>query len=258
MHRLGGHMYDGRKRSRKIGGGRELARALQPETRFRSQEEEPMRKTLFTIAAVSLVAFFTTSTASAQCSFDAAGKAKGLKSDMTKAYAPCGSGITFPAANTTSNVGTPACTPPTSYSTFLFSAKGKCSVKTKAKLESPCSTPTPGDCSNLTVQGKCSGLTNPDTITGISGPGWALNTIARATFEDKAGGDMTVIDFPASFAMDLAAKGKVSVKSDTHALLFDLFGPGSELPGCTSLEVLSAKIVDPSGAVFANMGTSTR
>jgi len=217
-----------------------------------------MRKSLFTIAAVTAVALFTANTASAQCDFDAPGKAKGMKSDMVRAFVPCGSGITFPSPNTATVAGTPGCVPPTPYSDFLFDAKGKCSVKSSAKLESPCSTGTPGDCSNVTLQAKCGGITNPDGITPISGPGWKLATISRASLNDKANGDMTVIDFPAKFDMGLAAKGKLKMKSDTHALLFSLFGPGNELSYCTNLETISVKINDPSGRNFASQGSSTR
>ncbi len=217
-----------------------------------------MKKTLFTLAAVATVALFSASTASAQCAFDAPGKAKGLKSDMTRGYAPCGSGITFPSSNTAGSSGTPGCTPPTPYSSFLFSDKGKCSIKSSAKLESPCGTGTPGDCSNLTLQAKCGGITNADGVTPISGSGWALNTLARTTLNDKANGDQTIIDFPAQFTFDPANKGKLKLKSDTHTLLLLLFGPGNELAACTSLETLSVKIVDPLGNIFATMGTSTR
>jgi hypothetical protein len=217
-----------------------------------------MRKMFFTTAAIGMVAFFTASTASAQCNFNMPGKAKGLKSDMARAYIPCGSGITFSTPNTASNAGTPACSPPTTYSTFQFSEKGKCSVKSSAKAEQPCKTGTPGDCSNVTLQAKCSGVVNQDGQTPISGPGWLLNTLARATTDDKANSDQTIIDFPASFKFPDASKGKLKLKSDTHTLLALLFGPGNELSVCTQLETLQVRIVDPLNRPFANIGSSTR
>mgnify|MGYP003573323545 CR=1 FL=1 len=218
-----------------------------------------MRKTLFTVAAVGMVAFFTASTASAQCSFDSPGKAKGLKSDMVRAYAPCGSGVTFPAPNTSTGVsGTPACTTPTPYSDNLFSDKGKCSVKASAKLEAPCSGGAYPECSNVKIQAKCAGITTNDTVSGIVGPGWKLNTLTRATFDDRTNGDMTVIDFPVQFDFDPADKGKLKLKSDTNTALFLLLGAGNELPGCTQLDLLSMKIVDDDNDIFATMGVSTR
>jgi hypothetical protein len=217
-----------------------------------------MRETLFTAAAIGMVAFFTASTASAQCDFNAAGKAKGLKSDMTRAYVPCGSSVTFSVPNTTANSGTPSCFPPTTYSNFEFNEKGKCSVKSKAKAEEPCKTGTLGTCSNVTLQAKCSGITNPGGATPISGTGWTLATVSRATTDDKLRGDITIIDFPATFKFPAASKGKLKLKEDTHSLLTLLFGEGNELSVCTSLETLQVRIVDPGGNPFANLGTATR
>ena len=205
-----------------------------------------------------MVALFTASTASAQCDFNYPNKAKGLKSDMVRAFVPCGSGITFAAANTASQSGTPGCAPTTTYSSFQFSDKGKCSIKSKHKLESPCSTGSPFDCSNLTLQAKCSGVTIADGVTPIQGPGWLLNTLARATLDDRQNGDQTVIDFPASFEFPDASKGKLKLKADTHGLLTLLFGPGNELSACTQLETLQVKIVDPLNRPFATMGSSSR
>ena len=50
------------------------------------------------ILALTVIAF--PAIASAQCSFDAPFTAKSFKSDLVRAYVPCGSGITFPAPNT--------------------------------------------------------------------------------------------------------------------------------------------------------------
>ena len=218
-----------------------------------------MRKALFTFAAVATVALFGASTASAQCAFDAPGKAKGFKSDMVRAMAPC-PGVTHAAPNTSSGTaGTPACAPVVEMSAWSFDPKGKCSVKTKQALESPCGTNPQQDCSNLTISAKCGGILGVDGITPDSSAGWALRTFARASFNDIANGDMTVIDFPASFSFpEPAKKGKIKLKSDTNTLLGDLFGAGSELPGCTSIELISVKLADPAGNLFANLGSSTR
>jgi hypothetical protein len=217
-----------------------------------------MKKSLFTLAAIITVALFSVSTASAQCDFNAPGKAKGLKSDMVRGYVPCGSGITYASPNTAGATGTPGCAPPVTYSAFLFGPKGKCSVKSTQKLEDPCKTGTPGACTNITLKAKCSGITEPDTITPILGPGWALNTLARATLNDSAGGDQTIIDFPAQFTFGDAKKGKIGLTSDTHTLLELLFGPGNELAACTSLETVFVRIVDPAGRLFAVQGSSSR
>ncbi len=97
-----------------------------------------------------------------------------------------------------------------------------------------------------------------DGVTPTSTPGWALNTVARATFDDNSSGDMTVIDFPAQFSFPQPDAGRMKLATDTNALLNNLFGPGSALPACTALQIISVAIADPAGDVFATMGTSSR
>lgn len=226
-----------------------------------------MKKVLFSLAAIATFALVANS-ALAQCSFDEPAKAKGLKSDLIRSYSAC-PGVTFLSPNTITMAGVPGCNDasgnPVPRSPFKFNdKKGKCSVKTQAKVFSDC--PVPGDpptstgvpCMNLTLSAKCSGITEGDGSTPISGGAWSLNTVARATFNDSAGGDMTVIDFPAQFAFATPAKGKMKLKQDTNGLLNFLFGPGSELPGCTAIEVLSLAVADPDGGIFAVMGSSGR
>ncbi len=202
---------------------------------------------------------------SAQCDFDAPGKARGLKSDMVRAFVPCGTGVTFPSPNTAGSSGTPGCTPPTAYSDFVFASNGRCSLKMNHKLESPCGTGTPGDCSILTVTAKCSGIMQADGVTPISGPGWALNIIQRVTrSDDGVAADRTVIDATMQFTFEAASKGKLRLKSDSHDYFlgfiscFAGFSGCPDFRACTSIESISAKILDPSGAVFATLGSSTR
>jgi hypothetical protein len=216
-----------------------------------------MKKFIVPVVAVAALGFYASS-ASAQCAFDEPAKAKGIKSSMIKAMSSC-PGVTFASPNTTTMAGVPGCAPPTPLSLFKFDdAKGKCDIKTKHAVESPCSDASPGDCSNLTLQVKCGGVQNADGVTPSSGPGWNLNTVARATFDDNANGDMTVIDFPAQFQLPDASGGKIKGKFNTNDLLNNLFGPGSALPACTAIELITVKIADPSGNLFATLGTSGR
>ncbi|MFQ5352534.1 MAG: hypothetical protein ACE5D3_05615 [Candidatus Binatia bacterium] len=137
--------------------------------------------------------------------------------------------------------------------------KGQCFLKTSGRLESPCSTGTGIDCFNLTFKAKCSGILDPDGLNLTAGGGWALNTVMRITMNDSTGGNMTVMDLPAQFGFSQAFKGRMSLMGDTNTLLDFLFsGPGFELPGCTSIEVVWAAVADPSGGIFARMGASTR
>jgi len=159
--------------------------------------------------------------------------------------------------------GIPACTgvfasSPTP-SSFSFGNKGRCSLKTSAKLESPCSTGSGIDCSNLTFVAKCSDLIGLDGLTPISAGAWSLNMVMRMTTNDPSGGDMTIIDFPMQAAFNQPARGKIRLRLDTNRLLNFLLAFGNEaLPGCTAIELLSAAVADPQGDVFAVMGSSTR
>lgn len=216
-----------------------------------------MKKIVISVAAVAALGFYASS-ASAQCAFDEPAKAKGLKVSMVKAMSSC-PGVTFVAPNTTTMAGVAGCTPPTPLSIYQFeNEKGACSVKTTHKVESPCSDGSPEDCSNLTLSVKCGGILNSDGISPNNQAGWNLNTVARASFDDNANGDMTVIDFPAQFAMEAASDGKLKGKFTTNDLLEELFGPGSALPRCTAIELITVKIADPSGGLFATIGTSGR
>jgi len=216
-----------------------------------------MKKTLLTLTAVAALGFYATS-ASAQCAFDEPAKAKGIKASMVKAMSSC-PGVTFPTSNTTTMAGVPGCAPPTPLSLFQFeNEKGSCSVKTSHKVEDPCSDGSGGPCSNLKLSVKCGGVLNSDGATPNNDTGWNLNTVARASFDDNSNGDMTVIDFPAQFPLDPASNGKLKGKFDTNTLLNDLFGPGSALPACTAIELITVKVADPAGNLFATLGTSGR
>ena len=218
-----------------------------------------MKKFLFTLAAMITVALFSVSIASAQCAFNAPGKAKGLKSDMVRGYAPCGTSVTHPNANTGGKTGTPGCTPPTPYSEYSFDKKkGKCSVKSKAKLEVPCSDLSGINCVNVSIQAKCAGILAPGGVTPATGPDWTLATFARATLEDEIFGDQTIVDFPAAFFFPDANKGKLKGKFDTNGLLKRLFGAGNHLAECTSLETLHFRIIDPDAQIFATQGSAAR
>ena len=206
---------------------------------------------------IALLGLATAGPAMAQCAFNDAGKAKGVKVSFVRHYSAC-PGVTFVAPNSSTMAGVPACTVPTPTSTFRFSAKGGCSVSTGQKLESPCKTGTGIDCSNVSIKGKCGGITESDGVTPISSGVWSLGAVARLTINDNSSGDMTLIDFPVQFAFNPPNKGKLGLKSDTNTLLNNLFGPGSELPGCSSVELVSMSIQDPSGNIFAKVGSATR
>jgi len=213
-----------------------------------------MKKTLVAISCVAAIGF-SASIADAQCAFDISGKNGKLISNFVRSYAGCGNSVTFSAPNSVSQSGVPSCSPPFVHSPYQWGPKGFCQTKIQAKLEDPCSDGSGVACANFLVSGKCANILESDGITPINGPQtWRLQTISRATFDDKINGDMTVIDFPAVFDFGEPKKGGMKIKANSNDLLNGLFGPGSALPGCTQLAVVSLSILDANGQVFAVQG----
>lgn len=232
-----------------------------------------MKKVTLPLAAIALVGLYAGS-ASAQCSFDIA-PAKGVRGSMVRNYAPC-PGTENPTANTTTQGGTDACTPVTpaevsgSGTLYSYDVKGKCDVRTSAKLISDCAEfedssgsnlgLAPGACHVTYVTSKCSGILGTDGVTPIGGgdDGFALATLSRATLNDPTNGDMTVIDFPVTFLYSTPEKGKMEVDSSSAEALFPLVGAtGAKLPACTQIEVVNVVIKDPAGLPFAKLGSAT-
>lgn len=194
--------------------------------------------------------------AHAQCAFDGPTKARGLKTSMVRAYASC-PGITFAAPNTSTMAGVPACAPPASLSTFKFGPKGQCKISMRANAEVPCGAPAfTAGCTNPRFSVKCSDVTDFGG-TPISDPGWELSLVLRVTTDDEQNGDITIVDTPLGLAIPTAENGKLTLRAELNELLC-LFDPCPTLSPCTSFEIISAHIRDPSGAVFATMGSSVR
>lgn len=218
-----------------------------------------MRK-LTILAAVAFVGASVAS-AHAQCAFDGAAKAKGIKTSLVRAFAGCPS-ITFAGPNSSTGGGTPTCAPPYAHSSYLFDDKsGSCDFKTTAKLEDPCSSNSvTRSCFNMSLSSKCKGILRNDGTSPINGigadAGWALSTVTRATLNDEDTGDMTVINFPVNIAMSIPSNGSMSVKTDVNTILFDLGLPS--LPACAQIEIVSLSLQDPDGNPFAVIGAGTR
>jgi len=233
-----------------------------------------MKKITFTLAAAALVGLYA-SNASAQCAFNTV-PAKGIAGSLIRNYAPC-PGTEHPSANTSTEGGTDACTPviPAGVdgdaTLYSFSAKGKCSFKASAKLESDCSALTAGDGSSLGleakpchvtyVSSKCSGILGTDGVTpiGASDDGFALATLSRATVNDATNGDMTIIDFPVTFNYSTPSKGGMEVASSSAEALVPLVGVNNaDLPACTQIEIVNVVVKDPAGLPFAKLGGGTK
>lgn len=250
-----------------------------------------MKKLILPIAAFALVAFNVSAATAAtpRCEFggtDGTNKwgppaARGVKGSMVRNFAAC-PGTDHPGdPDTETEGGTPACTPviPPSVeteagsfaTTYMYSEKGKCDVSTSAKLVSDCSLLTDaakvnlglqvGPCHVTYVKSKCSGILRGNGTTLIEGDddaGWTLNTLSRATFDDLAGGDMTVINFPVEFQYSTPSKGKISINTSTADVLRGYVGPNNaDLPACTQIEIVDVTIKDPQHRPFAKLGGAT-
>ena len=95
-----------------------------------------------------------------------------------------------------------------------------------------------------------------DGTGGLASGSGTLSTLARTTLEDTVvtspgmGTDMTIIDFPAPFAFAMT-NGNANLNFPGNSLI--QFGP-PPLPGCTSLEIVDIKVLDPNGNPFAVPG----
>ncbi len=214
-----------------------------------------MKKHLLGGLAAILVVGISASAAMAQCAFEHPKKATKLQSNFIQAFVSCGNpGGNSP--NTTTEGGVPTCKPPETFAQQAgsppgswtwdeLSGQGQVQIKA-AKVVPPI---TPPDGTDLAIKVKLKGVLADDTVPA-SGTG-NLATVARATFNDRSGGDMTVVDFPANFPLTVSG-GKANVKTSADALLNGISQPS--LPHCSSIETVSITITDVNGNTFANIG----
>jgi hypothetical protein len=214
-----------------------------------------MKKHLLGGLAAVLVVGISASAAMAQCTFQRPKKAGKFQGNFVQAFVSCGNaGGNSP--NTTTEGGVPTCKPPETFSQQSGNqltgwqwdeAKGQAQVQFKA-VKAVVAPITPADSTDLSVKVKAKGII--DQVGPVNGTG-ALATTSRATFDDRMGGDMTVVDFAANFPLPFSG-GKASVKTSADALLNGISQPG--LPNCSSIETVTVNLVDPNGDAFGNVG----
>jgi hypothetical protein len=235
-----------------------------------------MKRVTLSITAVVLAGFCAGDAGAANCAFNSA-PARGVKGSMVRNYAPC-PGTEHPTANTETEGGTDACTPVTPAeidgdgTLYVYGPKGKCTAMTSAKLVKACEDLEDsagnnlglqaGPCHVSFVKSKCSGIVvssiDPTPI-GAGDDGWSLATLSRATLADPTNGDMTVIDFPVTFAYSVPDNGKMFVDSSSAEALIPLVGANNaDLPPCTSIEIVDTTIKAPGNLPFAKLGGATR
>jgi hypothetical protein len=217
------------------------------------------------------------SSAHAQCAFQHPKKAGKIQSNLVQAQVSCGN----PGGNTVNSMtegNVPACKPPETISQqngndstggwkwdaakaqgkLTFQAKNACAAQQKDTAIPPCSPSSPLNTgppasADLLVKLSLKGiLQGPGAGTTPASGAGNLATVTRATLNDRMNGDVTVVDFPAGFAFSMT-DGKTNLKTSADALLNGIGQPG--LVPCSSLEVVSVRVVDSKGDTFAVMGT---
>jgi len=213
------------------------------------------------IAAVVLIV--STGSARGACDFPHPVRAKGFRGSLVSAFNFCGQPYgpsSGQEPNTTTEGGVPACQPPETYRELGGSPPegwiwqpggggGEIGVKAAKNKVLGLSNADPNDVADATITLKLRGVWD-EQFGPASGTG-SLAMVVRATMKDPVGGDMTAVDFPFGRPFELTA-GKASFKTSFNAALLAINEPG--LPGCTSLEVLYARVVDETGQDFASMG----
>jgi hypothetical protein len=213
------------------------------------------------LAAAVLVVGVSASAVHAQCAFQhpaAAGKFAAL---FVQAFVSCGN----PGGNSpNSNAGggaAPACKPPETYaqqahpgsgSSWTWGPKGVAAVSLKSvKQAPPIPAVSPADSSDIRVALKMAGIEYPGGGGPANSSSGVLSTVTRATFNDRTSGDVTVVDFPVNFPLNVInGKAKLKTTADTQLNADTLAG----LPHCTSLETVQLTIIDENGDAFANTG----
>jgi hypothetical protein len=218
-----------------------------------------MKKHLLGGLAAVLVVGISASSVLAQCAFEHPKKAGKFQSNLVQAFVSCGNpGGGSNSPNSTTEGGVPSCKPPETFSAQSGNTatgwqwdetKGQGQVQFKSQKVSKNPAVTPANSTDLSVQAKLSGVLVGGAPANGNG---ALATTARATFNDRMNGDMTVVDFPANFPLTVT-NGKAKLKTSADVLLNGISQPG--LPDCTSIETVSITIVDSNGDTFANTGT---
>lgn len=221
-----------------------------------------MKKHVLGGLAAVLVFGVSASAAHAQCAFPHPKVATKTQATLVQAFVSCGNvGGNSPTTKTEGNVD--ACKPVETYfeqsnnqtTGWRFGVKGKGQVQVKAVKVAPPGV-TPADSTDVLVSAKVSDVEDQAGPPGVGTDALhavgTVSTTARATFNDRTNGDLTVTDFPADFAIPLMkGAGKIKLSADLGPLA-TLSQPG--LPHCTSIENVSIFIKDTGGDIFANQG----
>ena len=213
--------------------------------------------------AVAAVVVGVSASAHAQCAFQHPKKAKSFASTFVQAMVSCGN-VGGNSPNTFAGGGAaPACKPPETFNDqagsppngWLWGPKSAAAIKTKALGHNFFLTTTPADpdAADLVISLKGSDFEYPpgDGSIKVDGVTGTLSTVSRTTFNDRAVGDVTVVDFPVNITFGVTG-GKVNVKTSANQALNN--GGLAGLPHCTSIESIKTVILDENNHAFGNVG----
>ncbi len=245
-----------------------------------------MRQMFWVIGTGLLIAGLTTGTSGAQCTFQHPKKGKVVETSLVQAFIPCdastcvggwneggacttdadcpaqGPESTFcyaSSVNASTDIGVISCKPPLTYNEAKGSPPngwrwgpngwGTVSFKpTKNKLVNPSLNPVPNT-ADVEVRLDLVDVEDADGLVDGSG---TLVPLRRTTFEDRAGGDMTVVDLSLPSFQVPVVRGRARVKTSANAWLNEEGFPG--VPGCTSLELVDLQLFDENYTLFARPG----
>ncbi|HEY2387022.1 MAG TPA: hypothetical protein VGK30_08680, partial [Candidatus Binatia bacterium] len=201
----------------------------------------------------------TAGPAQAQCAFGHPRSAKKLSTSLVQAFYYCGdrgfSGDVPP--NTTTEGSVPACKPPSPASDYDVTSwrwserVGRGEIALKAVRTFPVDPLNPpSNSADVTVLLKMEGLVDRfnERVDGRSG---FLSIIARITMDDRADGDVTMVDGLIGAPVDVVM-GKAKLVTSLDAMLNASSFPG--LPTCSSLEIADILVLDHNGYIFARSG----
>jgi hypothetical protein len=226
-------------------------------------------KKWYCVACLACLVTLVSTAADADCGFNKPARAKGVKTSLVRAHAPCNGGYTFPFPNSMTSTGVPACSPPApitdadadgcalndctfSASTYNFAADGRCTVTITASTTDECgdAPDAPPVCFALPAKVVCEGIRDDEdkpAHTKVFG----LRVVARITTDD--GSALTLYDFPLISGTLHVAGGKIA---DTRELWSGMGNPLS--PTCTQVQILRLELLDDFGMVFAASGSARR
>jgi hypothetical protein len=219
-----------------------------------------MCRSFLAVAALALVAGVSRTTADAQCTFPHPKSATKFSTSLVQAFYYCGDrGFTGDQSpNTMTEGGIPACKPPFTQAEYYDSTSWRWDELTgqgQVQLQSSSTFPLnprnpPDDTTDVSIRLKLKGVVDGSGFR-VDGRSGFLAIVARVTLNDRADGNMTIVDFPMSAPVEMH-QGSGTLKTSIDGLLNGIDQPG--LPRCSSVEIVSLGVIDENGAWFADAG----